>query len=96
MIDFRRTQPEKKALLLDELDYWQYKYDSQSTNTNDYRNTLDSLYNVYGKEPFAAEIRIAEMNLLQRERYQGNKTPSRRSFIRSAKKVSRNIPNTTA
>ena len=72
-IDFRRTQPEKKALLLDELDYWQYKYDSQSTNTNDYRNTLDSLYNVYGKEPFAAEIRIAEMNLLQRERYQGNK-----------------------
>ena len=73
VIDFRRTQPEKKALLLDELDYWQYKYDSQSTNTNDYRNTLDSLYNVYGKEPFAAEIRIAEMNLLQRERYQGNK-----------------------
>ena len=70
VIDFRRTQPEKKALLLDELDYWQYKYDSQSTNTNDYRNTLDSLYNVYGKEPFAAEIRIAEMNLLQRERYQ--------------------------
>ncbi|MFQ6927170.1 MAG: hypothetical protein ACLRS8_01775 [Parabacteroides merdae] len=55
-------------------DYWQYKiHDSQSTNTNDYRNTLDSLYNVYGKEPFAAEIRIAEMNLLQRERYQGNK-----------------------
>ena len=73
LIDFRRTQPEKKALLLDELDYWQYKYDIQSTNTNDYRNTLDSLYNVYGKEPFAAEIRIAEMNLLQRERYQGNK-----------------------
>ena len=73
VIDFRRTQPEKKALLLDELDYWQYKYDSQSTNTNDYRNTLDSLYNVYVKEPFAAEIRIAEMNLLQRERYQGNK-----------------------
>lgn len=34
---------------------------------------MDSLYNVYGKEPFAAEIRIAEMNLLQRERYQGNK-----------------------
>ncbi|MFQ9022875.1 MAG: hypothetical protein ACLR6J_20510 [Parabacteroides merdae] len=23
VIDFRRTQPEKKALLLDELDYWQ-------------------------------------------------------------------------
>ena len=35
LIAFRRTQPEKKALLLDELDYSQYKYDIQSTNTNE-------------------------------------------------------------
>ncbi|WP_456088414.1 alpha-2-macroglobulin family protein [Parabacteroides sp.] len=73
LIAFRRTQPDKKALLLDELDYWQYKYDNQAANTTDYRNALDSLYKVYEKEPFAAEIRIASMNLLQRERYQGNK-----------------------
>ena len=90
LIAFRRTQPEKKALLLDELDYSQYKYDIQSTNTNEYRNTLDSLYNVYGKEPFAAEIRIAEMNLLQRERYQGNKAhqDSIQAFIYSLCKES--------
>lgn len=73
LIAFRRTQPEKKALLLDELDYWQYKYDNQSVSTTGYSDTLDSLYKVYEKEPFAAEIRIASMNLLQRERYQGNK-----------------------
>lgn len=73
LIAFRRTQPEKKALLLDELDYWQYKYDIQSVNATDYRNALDSLYKVYDKKTFAAEIRIAEMNLLQRERYQGDK-----------------------
>lgn len=90
LIAFRRTQPEKKALLLDELDYSQYKYDIQSTNTNEYRNTLDSLYKVYGKEPFAAEIRIAEMNLLQRERYQGNKAhqDSIQAFIYSLCKES--------
>lgn len=73
LIAFRRTQPDMKALLLDELDYWQYKYDNQTANTTDYRNALDSLYKVYEKEPFAAEIRIAGMNLLQRERYQGDK-----------------------
>ncbi len=73
LIAFRRTQPDKKALLLNELDYWQYRYDNQTANTTDYRNTLDSLYKVYEKEPFAAEIRIASMNLLQREHYQGNK-----------------------
>ena len=73
LIAFRRTQPEKKALLLDELNYWQYKYDIQSVNATDYRNALDSLYKVYDKKTFAAEIRIAEMNLLQRERYQGDK-----------------------
>lgn len=73
LLAFRRTQPEKKALLLDELDYWQYKYDNRLANTEDYKHALDSLYRTYGKEPFAAEIRIAEMNLLVRERYQGNK-----------------------
>ena len=52
-IDFRRTQPEKKALLLDELDYWQYKYDSQSTNTNDYRTrwTVCIMYTAKSRLP---------------------------------------------
>ena len=73
LIAFRRTQPEKKALLLDELDYWQYKYDNRLTTSADYKNALDSLFQVYGKEPFAIEIEIAQMHRLQRERYQGNK-----------------------
>lgn len=72
LIAFRRTQPEKLALLLDELAYWQYKYDTQSIQTSDYKNTLDSLYQVHRKEPFAAEIQIAKLNLLQRECNQGN------------------------
>lgn len=69
LIAFRRTQPEKKALLMDELEYWQYKHNNRSTTSADYRNALDSLYRIYEKEPFAAEIRIAEMNLLVQESY---------------------------
>ena len=74
LIAFRRTQPEKQALLIDELDYWRYQYDTRSVNTVNYGNRLDSLYKVYKNEPFAAEIQIAKMNLLQQERYQGDKT----------------------
>lgn len=73
LIAFRRTQPEKKALLIDELDYWQYKYDNRLTTAADYKNALDSLFQVYGNEPFAIEIEIVQMHRLQRERYQGNK-----------------------
>ena len=74
LIAFRRTQPEKQALLIDELAYWRYQYDTQAVNTVNYENRLDSLYRAYKNKPFAAEIQIAKMNLLQQERYQGDKT----------------------
>lgn len=73
LIAFRRTQPEKLALLLDELAYREYLYHTQAIRMADYQNALDSLYETYRQEPFAAEVRIARMNLLQQECYQGSK-----------------------
>lgn len=65
LIAFRNTQPNKKAALLDELDYQQYLYDNSSDSKARYEASLDSLMNIYGKEPFSTEIRIAQLNLME-------------------------------
>lgn len=74
LLAFRRTQPDKKVLLLDELAYYQYLYYTGKSNLATYQNVLDSLLTVYQKDSYAAAIQTARTELLQRERFQGNQT----------------------
>lgn len=71
LLAFRRTQPDQKALLLDELDYLQFTYAGRSNGTAAYEAALDSLLARYAGKPFSTEIQIARMNLLEGELYQG-------------------------
>lgn len=82
ILAFRRTQPDKKALLLDELDFLAFKYQNQPQSDPAYGNALDSLYRLYGKEPFGAEINIARLNLLESSSYQG--TQAHQDSMRTA------------
>lgn len=82
LLAFRRTQPDKKALLLDELDYLAFKYQNLPQADPAYENALDSLYQLYGNVPFGAEISIARLNLLERSSYQG--TQAHQDSMRTA------------
>lgn len=70
LLSFRRTQPDKKALLLADLDYLQFKYNTPSFQPAAYKAALDSLYRLYGNEPYGAEIEIARFQVLETEKYQ--------------------------
>lgn len=72
LLAFRRTQPDKKILLFDELDYLNYKYMDLKYDPTKKETALDSLYRLYGQEPYGAAIRIAQFNLLERQRYMGD------------------------
>lgn len=70
LLAFRRTQPDKKALLLADLDYLQFEYNPPFAHRAAYEAALDSLYRLYGNEPYGAEIQLARFNLLETEKYQ--------------------------
>lgn len=74
LLAFRQTQPNKKAYLLDELDYLRYKYQDGNTiqASQQYQAALDSLMKVYAGTDLSNEIRIAQVELLQRMPYRGN------------------------
>ncbi|MDO4755754.1 MAG: alpha-2-macroglobulin family protein, partial [Parabacteroides sp.] len=72
LLTFRRSQPEKQALLWDELAYWKFCYDKTIIPTESYRHKLDSLFTQYKEEPYVAEVRIHQLQLLKREQYQGS------------------------
>lgn len=78
LIRFRNNQPDKKAALLDELDYLQYKYSSLTLrdSSNPYSIALDSLLKVYGSYDFSTEIRIAQLNLMEMGTYRTTNTDS--------------------
>ncbi len=70
LLAFRRNQPNKKALLLDELDYLRYQYDQYGVqNRNQYEASLDSLMKIYAGQDISNEIRIAKVALLQQTPY---------------------------
>ena len=72
LLSFRRTQPDKKALLLDELDYLAFIYRDLPQPASDYYTALDSLSRIFGQEPFGAEITFTRLSLLERSSYQGS------------------------
>ena len=74
LLAFRRTQPDKKALLLDELDYLSFLHKNEVHMSTSYRTALDSLARLYGKEPFGAEISIAQLNMLEAGSYMGSQS----------------------
>lgn len=71
LLDFRRTQPNKKAYLLDELEYVRYAYNDGNTlrDRSAYQTALDSLMKQYAGTDLSNEIRIAQVELLQRTPY---------------------------
>lgn len=82
IIAFRRTQPGKKALLLADLDYLAFQYRTHQQNIYAYTGALDSLYRLYGNEPYGAEIDIVKLTLLESQSYQGPR--QRQDSIRTA------------
>lgn len=82
LLAFRRTQPDPKALVLDELDYLRFTYAERRDGAAAYQASLDSLLNRYASEPFSIDIQIARLNLLQGQLYQGD--DARQDSIKSA------------
>lgn len=78
LVKFRNSQPDKKATLLDELDYLQYTYNNLAlTDSREaYSAALDSLLKVYGSYDFSTEIRIAQLNLMEMGTYRTANTDS--------------------
>lgn len=74
LLAFRQTQPNKQAYLLDELDYLRYKYqDGNTVQANQqYQAALDSLMKAYAGTELSNEIRIAQVELLQRMPYRAD------------------------
>lgn len=69
LLAFRRTQPDAKALMLDELDYLRFTYSDGSNHAAAYQAALDSLLARYAGQPFSTEIQIARLDLLEGELY---------------------------
>ncbi|RHJ93436.1 alpha-2-macroglobulin family protein [Parabacteroides bouchesdurhonensis] len=70
LLAFRRTQPNKKALLLDELAYLYYKYSqNRELGRSQYEAGLDNLMKQYAGQDISNEIRIAQIGLLQQIPY---------------------------
>ena len=65
LLGFRRHDSNKKALLMAELDYLSFLHNGKDNDRSVYKAALDSLYAVYGKDSFVAEIKIAELSLLE-------------------------------
>ena len=82
LLTFRRSQPEKQPLLFDELAYWKYSYHQGDIPTTAYQHKLDSLYNAYQAEPYAAEIRIDQLYLLRDQQHQGSQ--AKQDSVRAA------------
>ena len=57
-LTFRRSQPERQALLFAELAYWEFSHNHEITPTENYRQKLDSLFTQYKEEPYVAEVHI--------------------------------------
>lgn len=72
LLAFRRTQPDKKAFVLDCLDYLTFKYSNQYQKVDEYQAALDSLFLQYKNEPYAAEISFAQLNLMEQLTYRGD------------------------
>lgn len=72
LLAFRRTQPDPKALLLDELDYLRFTYAGRPNSTTAYETALDSLLSQYADQPFSTEIQIARLDLLEAQGYEGD------------------------
>jgi uncharacterized protein YfaS (alpha-2-macroglobulin family) len=73
-LTFRRSQPERQALLFAELAYWEFSHNHEIISTENYRQKLDSLFTQYKEEPYVAEVRIYQLQLLKQEQYQGTQT----------------------
>jgi uncharacterized protein YfaS (alpha-2-macroglobulin family) len=65
LLNFRRNDSNRKALLMAELDYLSFLHSNKYADRPVYKASLDSLYAIYGKDSFGAEIKIAELALLQ-------------------------------
>lgn len=85
LLAFRQTQPNKKAYLLDELDYLRYKYRDGNTlqASRHYQAALDSLMKSYAGTDLSNEIRIAQIELLQRMPYRSD----RKNYTDSLKRI---------
>lgn len=80
LLAFRRTQTNTKALVMDELDWFNFYYSDKPAQSSEYLSKLDSLFKQYEKEPFAAEICIARLQVLQSQSYRG--TPEQNDSIK--------------
>ena len=65
LLSFRRHDSNRKALLMAELDYLSFLHSNKYNDKQVYKNALDSLYAVYRNDPFGAEVKIAELALLE-------------------------------
>jgi len=65
LLSFRRNDSNRKALLMAELDYLSFLHSGKYNDRQVYKTALDSLYAVYGKESYGAEVKIAELALLE-------------------------------
>ena len=74
LIAFRRTQPEREALLQVELDYGAFRFDRQLITVTGYENTLDSLSRVHDNATAILDINAARLEMLNRQQYQGDET----------------------
>lgn len=65
-LTFRKGEDNKKALLMVELDYLRYRYNSDRSEKarTTYQQALNELMKQYGAYDFSNEIRIAHVNLL--------------------------------
>lgn len=84
LIAFRNSQPNKKAALLDELDYQQYLYDRSSESKARYEAALDSLMKIYGSEPYSAEICMSQLNLIGSGNFRMEQSVESRDSIKAA------------
>lgn len=65
LIDYLNTLPDKKAAVLADLDYLQFKYASNyysEESKKQYAAALDSLLALYGNKPYSVEIVNAKLN----------------------------------
>ncbi len=72
LLKFRRSQPDKKALLLAELSHLRFVYNNELNVDNQqiYEEKLDSLLKVYADKDYSVEIIIDKADLLRYKTYQ--------------------------
>ncbi|MCD7976432.1 MAG: hypothetical protein LUG51_04490 [Tannerellaceae bacterium] len=72
LIQFRKTQPEKKALLLAELDYLEYAQEDRKK----YELQLDSLLQVYAGQDYSVEIILRKLENLSAKKWRSENQDS--------------------